>query len=71
MAGLSDERDEVAATTDQGKFFSEVPKPVRRQFDVRDVLREQQHKLGVAAIIGKWPDDETDDEIERALKELS
>ena len=26
---------------------------------------------GIAAIFGKWPDDETDEQIEQALKELS
>lgn len=62
---------DVSATTDDGKFFSAIPTPVRQQFDIRDVLREQPHKLGVAGIIGKWPGDETDEEIEQALRELS
>jgi hypothetical protein len=61
----------VTQTTDEGHFFSSIPKPVRQPFDLRETVRDQQHKLGVAAIIGKWPGDETDEEIRHALKELS
>ena len=61
----------VTATADESRFFSSIPKPVRQQFDLRETMREQQHKAGIAAIIGKWPGDETDEEIRRALEELS
>ncbi len=63
--------EEVTATAEKGSFFSTVPKPVRKKFDLRDTLRDQQHKPGVAAIIGKWPGDETDEQVAEALKELS
>lgn len=33
--------------------------------------QDQSHKNGIAAIIGKWPGDETDDQIHQALNELS
>jgi hypothetical protein len=61
----------VTKTADEGRFFSSIPKPVRQHFDLRETVREQQHKLGIAAIIGKWPGDETEEEIRQALKELS
>ena len=61
----------ITKTTEEGRFFSSIPKPVRQKFDLRDTMREQQHKLGVAAVIGKWPGDETEEEIRQALKELS
>lgn len=44
--------------------------PVRRTLDVREIIRAQSHKRGVAAIVGRWPGTETDEEIEAALREL-
>jgi len=61
----------VAATEDDGAFFSAIPKPVRMNFSLRDEVRDRQHKFGVAAIIGKWPGDESDEQIAEALKELN
>ncbi|MCH7990713.1 MAG: hypothetical protein IID46_16355 [Planctomycetes bacterium] len=63
--------DEVTPASDEDRFFSTVPQPTRQKLDVRQVLREQQHKKGLAAIFGKWPGDETEEEIEQALQELS
>ena len=34
-------------------------------------FKEQSHKRGVAAIVGKWPGDETDEQINDWLEELS
>jgi hypothetical protein len=62
---------EEVTKAEEGSFFSAVPKPVRQHFDLRDIMREQQHKRGIAAVIGKWPGEETDEEIHHALKELS
>ena len=42
----------------------------REHFDLRETIRSQQHKKGLAAIMGKWPGDESDEEITLALKEL-
>jgi hypothetical protein len=61
----------VAPAAEKDRFFARVPKPARPGYDLRTALREQQHKRGMSAIIGKWPGDETDEEIERALRELS
>jgi antitoxin (DNA-binding transcriptional repressor) of toxin-antitoxin stability system len=38
---------------------------------VQRATGEPAHKLGVGAIIGKWPGDETDEQIETALRRLS
>lgn len=62
--------EEVVPAADRDRFFAAIPKSSRPRYDLRAVLREQQHKRGIAAVIGKWPGDETDEEIERALKEL-
>jgi hypothetical protein len=63
--------EEVIEASGQEAFFSAIPKPVRKQFDLQDNVREQPCKMGIAAVIGKWPGEESDEEIEQALKELS
>jgi hypothetical protein len=63
--------DEVLLSSEQDRFFSTVPPPTHMTLNLKDELRSQQSKMGLAAIIGKWPGDETDEEIEQALKELS
>lgn len=35
------------------------------------VLREQGSKKGLAGVMGKWPGDESDEEVAKALEELS
>src|SRR5204863_3163568 len=65
------EADEIQPATDRDRFFMTLPKPRRRRFDLRNVLREQGHKKGVEAILGQWPGDETDEVIQQALKEIS
>ncbi len=63
--------DEVTPATEEDRFFSTVPQPARQKLDVRESVRKQQHKRGLAAVFGKWPGDETDEEIDQALQELS
>lgn len=63
--------DEVGLTSDEGEFFSAIPRPIRVCVDLDEVVREQHQKRGVSAIIGQWPGDETDEEVAAALKELS
>ena len=63
--------DEVLLSTEQDRFFSTVPPPTHITLNLKYEIRSQQNKRRLAAIIGKWPGDETDEEIERALKEMS
>jgi hypothetical protein len=65
------EADRVELATERDRFFVTLPRPRRRRYDVRQIVREQSYKKGVEAIFGKWPGDETDEEIEEALKEIS
>jgi len=51
--------------------FSGAPTPLLQALDARDLRRPQDSKSGVAAIFGKWPGDETDEEVLAALAELS
>ncbi|HEX3997235.1 MAG TPA: hypothetical protein VHX65_01665 [Pirellulales bacterium] len=63
--------DHVSAAAEWDQFFSTIPKPKRSRFDLRGVLREQQHKNGMTAVFGKWPGNETDEQIAAALREMS
>jgi hypothetical protein len=63
--------EEMSDAPDEGSFFSTVPTPTRKKLDVRQIVQEQQSKKGLSAIFGKWPGDETDEEIQQALRELS
>lgn len=63
--------DDVTYSSDMGSFFSAIPRPVYHGFYLDGVLHEQRQKVGLAAIIGQWPGDESDEEVAAALKELS
>ena len=39
--------------------------------DLQQLHQAQSYKKGLLAIYGKWPGDESDEEVERALNELS
>ncbi len=63
--------DRVAAASGRDRLFSTIPQPIRRKFDLAQAVRKQVHKRGVAAIFGRWPGDESEEEVWRALEELS
>lgn len=63
--------DEVGATSDEGDFFSAIPRPIPEHVDLDEVSRDDNQRRGISAIMGQWPGDETDEEIAAALKELS
>ncbi len=52
-------------------IFSRMPSPPRTKFDTSKVRKPQGPKSGISAIIGKWPGDETEEEITAMLEELS
>ena len=63
--------DLIEAGANESAFWSRVPRANGRKLDPNEILQPQTPTSGIANIIGKWPGDETDEEIERALKELS
>lgn len=63
------EADAVRAAAASDQHFARIPRPNARRFDLRRVLREQSHKRGVAAILGTWPGDETDEHIQASLQD--
>lgn len=62
---------EVRSMRDEDAFFTQVPTPQRAAKDREVVVEQQRRTSNIAAIIGRWPGDETDAEIELALEELS
>ncbi len=64
------ERIEAAAPTDIS-LWSDLPRPFARVLDARTLRKPQGPDSGLAAIFGKWPGTESDEEILRALQEMS
>lgn len=48
-----------------------IPTPLGVDIDIQTLHQPQGPKSGVSAFFGKWPGDETDEEIDSLLKELS
>lgn len=63
--------EEVTASVGETPLWSRIPPAKKRRFDLRGVIRNQSHKQGVSAIMGQWLGDETDEEIEQALRDIS
>ena len=51
--------------------WSQLPKPLYRNFNFPDLYVPQNPETGLGAIFGQWPGTETDEEIEAYLEELS
>jgi hypothetical protein len=51
--------------------WSSLPRPISSDLDVRALRKPQTSRSGVASIFGQWPGDESDEEFERALADLS
>lgn len=61
----------VAETDLAGSFFSAAPKAIPRKLDIDAIVRRARALPGVQGIFGKWPGNETDEEIAAALREMS
>ncbi|MGL6196567.1 MAG: hypothetical protein ACRC2T_17270 [Thermoguttaceae bacterium] len=61
--------------TDWTLFFSDSPldRETRKKMAQEELrkIRERQGPKNFAKVFGKWPGDETDEEIEEFLKEIS
>ena len=63
--------DEVRAAAGDVSLWCRVPPPRGRFIETNSLRRPQGPRSGVAAVIGHWPGDENDDEIDAWLKEIS
>lgn len=52
-------------------LWSQYPKPLYGSFNVQELHVPQTPETGLGAIFGKWPGNETDEEIQAYLEELS
>jgi hypothetical protein len=60
----------IAPGAAEPSFWSKVP-PARGRIDRARLRQPQTPRSGLANVIGRWPGTETDEEIARALEELS
>lgn len=66
------EADAIEAASDADiAMWSSMPRPISHGLDVRNLRKPQGPRSGVAAVFGQWPGEETDEEVQRALSELS
>ena len=69
---LTLEAEQITIATEHDlKIWGQVPTPLYRSFQLDDFNVPQDKNSGMSAIYGKWPGDETDEEILMALEELS
>jgi hypothetical protein len=59
------------ATERDVAVFSEVPEPLPSALDQQELRRPQGARSGINAMIGRWPGDESDDEIFALIEEMS
>jgi len=63
------EVDRVRSGEEESDFWAYLPQP--RFHSELPVEEPSPRPWGLAAVIGKWPGDETDEEIDQALKRIS
>jgi hypothetical protein len=63
--------DAVKSGEGEGAFFSHLPTPTHARLDLAKLRKPQGPRSGLAAIMGQWPGDETDEEIAAALETVS
>jgi hypothetical protein len=59
------------ATQTELELWSGEPEPIESELDVNALRKPQGPRSGINAIFGKWPGDETDEEFEEILKDMS
>ncbi len=63
--------DDVGAAVSETSIWSQVPRPHGDPIYTVSLRRRQGARSGLGAIIGRWPGDETDEEVAEALEALS
>jgi hypothetical protein len=61
----------ITPAEDESSIWSRMPQASTRTLDLRELRKPQGPRSGMAAIIGQWPGDETDEEIEAFLRQIS
>ena len=63
--------DEIREAGGESSLWSRIPSPRTRRFDPSSLRIPQGPRSGVSAILGRWPGDETDEEIAAWLERTS
>ena len=63
--------DRVVSGEGEAAIWSEIPSSVERPLHAQELHKRQGPRSGVAAIIGRWPGDETNEQVDKALTEMS
>ena len=63
--------NEIVPALEQDRFFTTIPRGTLPPGCSKQIIKEQAARGGLAAILGKWPGDETDEQVQEALRRLS
>lgn len=63
--------EHVSLAVNELPIWSELPEPSDARVDIQTLHMPHGRKRGLAAVVGQWPGDETDEEIAELLRELS
>jgi len=63
--------DNVSLGESESSLWSKTPLPSNRKMNYKDLHKSQGPKSGISSIIGKWPGDETEEEIQEYLEKIS
>ena len=61
----------ISRAGNESLIWSRIPRPSEKTLDARKLHQRQGPRSGMNAVIGRWPGEETDDEICELLTELS
>jgi len=61
----------VGLAQSESSFWSRLPAPVHERLEIHRLRQPQTKNTGVGAIIGRWPSDESDEEVAEKLTMLS
>jgi len=65
------EAETIEPAGSDAAVWARVPAPLFRIMDAASLRQPQGPRSGVNAVMGRWPGDESDDEVAAALRELS
>lgn len=57
------------ASTHDLAVFSKLPRPIERKLEPRELFKQQGPQSGINAVVGRWPGDESADDIIAALEQ--
>jgi hypothetical protein len=63
--------DQIVAAEGDTTLWEASPRPLFSDLETRSLRVHQGPKSGVAALFGQWPGDESDDDFEGAVRDLS